>query len=217
VRRIGRQPCPAVPAAGVEPAAFAFSARRSYRLSYTGRSQRRRQASNLLGSRVAADSLAVRPRRHQRTRAGGGARTHLVRVTRAVPGLSSIAGLGEQPVLVSSQLDRGSEPQSPPEGLAGGEIQSQRWESNPHAPLYRRGARPIELHWHQGGRWESNPHAPGSRPGPASALGSATVLRPGIEPGTRASQNRVMSLSLSKRRQYPGQESNLGLDLRTVA
>src|SRR5688572_24107686 len=54
----------AVPAAGVEPAAFAFSARRSYRLSYTGISQRRRQESNLLRSRVAADRLALRPRRH---------------------------------------------------------------------------------------------------------------------------------------------------------
>jgi hypothetical protein len=32
-----------------------------------------------------------------------------------VPGPSSIAGLSEQPVLVSSQLDRGSEPRSPPE------------------------------------------------------------------------------------------------------
>src|SRR5581483_5278420 len=26
-------------------------------------------------------------------------------------------------------------------------IQSQRRDSNPHAPLYRRGARPVELHW----------------------------------------------------------------------
>jgi hypothetical protein len=36
VRRVGRQPCPAVPAAGVEPAVFSFSGRRSYHLSYTG-------------------------------------------------------------------------------------------------------------------------------------------------------------------------------------
>jgi hypothetical protein len=50
----------------------------------------------------------------------------------------------------------------------------------------------------QSGRQESNPHNPGSQPGPAAALGSATVLRPGIEPGTRTSQNRVMSLSPSK-------------------
>ena len=36
MRRVGRQPCPAIPTAGVEPAAFSFSGRRSYRLSYTG-------------------------------------------------------------------------------------------------------------------------------------------------------------------------------------
>ena len=78
---------------GVEPAASAFSARRSHRLSYTGMNKRRRQESNLLDSRVAADRLAVRPRRHRESKAGGGTRTHLVRITRAVPGLSSIAGL----------------------------------------------------------------------------------------------------------------------------
>ena len=60
--------------------------------------------------------LASRPQ--DQNRAGGGTRTHFVRVTRAVPGPSSIAGLSEQPVLVSSQLDRGSEPRSPSEGLA---------------------------------------------------------------------------------------------------
>src|SRR5262245_50726489 len=45
----------------------------------------------------------------------------------------------------------------------------------------------------------------------------SAVLRPGLEPGTRTSRTRVMSVSPSKRRQYPGQESNLGLDLRRVA
>src|SRR5262249_34886967 len=69
----------------------------------------------------------------------------------------------------------------------------------------------------QGGRWESNPHIPGSQPGPAAVLGSATVLRPGFEPGTRTSQNRVMSVSPSKHQQYPGQESNLDFDLRRIA
>jgi hypothetical protein len=54
-----------VPAAGVEPAASAVSARRSHHLSYTG-------------------SLF---------RASGGTRTHFVRLTRAVPGPSSIAGI----------------------------------------------------------------------------------------------------------------------------
>src|SRR5262249_19532281 len=64
VRR-AREP---VPAAGIEPATFPISAGRSYRLSYTGiSSQNRRQESNLLESRVAADRLAVRPRRHQKT------------------------------------------------------------------------------------------------------------------------------------------------------
>ncbi len=110
-----------VPAAGIEPAASAFSARRSHRLSYTGINQRRRQESNLLRCRVAADRLAVRPRRHlsQEPRAGGETRTHWIRVTRAVPGPSDSTGKSEQPVLVSSQLDRGSEPPSPAEGLAG--------------------------------------------------------------------------------------------------
>src|SRR5215472_1980175 len=114
MRSVGRQPCPAVPAAGVEPAAFSFSGRRSYRLSYTGNNQRRRQESNLRQGRVAADRRSRPVRRLQGSRAGGGTRTHFVRVTRAVPGPSSIAGLSEQPVLVSSQLDRGSEPPSPP-------------------------------------------------------------------------------------------------------
>src|SRR5262249_15161782 len=90
----------------------------SYRLSYTGSNQRRRQESNLRQGRVAADRRSRPVRRHSQARAGGGTRTHFLRFTRAVPGLSSIAGLFEQPVLVSSQLDRGSEPPSPPEGLA---------------------------------------------------------------------------------------------------
>ena len=52
---------------------------------------------------------------------------------------------------------------------------SQRWDSNPHVPLYGSGARPVEHHWlhrslstlhsplstrSQGGRWESNPQKP---------------------------------------------------------
>src|SRR5207248_9542342 len=90
----------------------------TYRLSYTGSKQRRRQESNLRQGRVAADRRSRPVRRLQQTRAGGGTRTHFVRVTRAVPGPSSIAGLFKQPVLVSSQLDRSSEPRSPPEGLA---------------------------------------------------------------------------------------------------
>ena len=84
-------PVQAVPAAGVEPAASAFSARRSHHLSYTGMSKRRRQESNLLDSRCCSRPPG-RPAPAIRTRAGGGTRTHFVRVTRAVPGPSSIAG-----------------------------------------------------------------------------------------------------------------------------
>jgi hypothetical protein len=178
----------AVPAAGVEPAASAFSARRSHHLSYTGMSKRRRQESNLLRCRVAADRLAVRPRRHQGTRAGGGTRTHFVRITRAVPGLSSLAGL-LLPVRMSSQLDRGSE-------LAAG-LEPAR------APFQERHSTNRVAPAQEGGRRESNPHNPGSQPGLAAALSSATVLQPGIEPGTRPSQGRVMSLSPSKPRTIP--------------
>src|SRR5262249_24514756 len=73
-------------------------------------------------------------------RAGGGTRTHFVRVTRAVPGPSSIAGIFfEQPVLVSSQLDRSSEPRSPPEGLARDSEPAAGLEP-PRAPLQEGGS-----------------------------------------------------------------------------
>jgi hypothetical protein len=32
-------------------------------------------------------------------------------------------------------------------------MESQRRDSNPHAPLYKRGARPVELHWHYRKGW----------------------------------------------------------------
>ena len=84
-------PTKAVPAAGVEPAAFAFSARRSHHLSYTGMRKRPWWESN---PRRAALQAAASPLGLQdRNRAGGGSRTHFVRVTRAVPGPSSIAGI----------------------------------------------------------------------------------------------------------------------------
>ena len=35
----------------------------------------------------------------------------------------------------------------PSRGPGQKQIQSQRRDSNPHAPLYKRGARPVELHW----------------------------------------------------------------------
>ena len=48
--------------------------------------------------------------------------------------------------------------------------QSQRWESNPHHPLYGSGTRPVELRRlsSQGGRWESDPQLSGSQPDPRS-------------------------------------------------
>jgi hypothetical protein len=111
-------------AEGVEPSACGLEPQCSPRSTPLWKPKRAESARDAgrsrtcLISRVAADRLAVRPRRPHSARAGGGTRTHLVRVTKAVPGPSSIAGTLQQPVLVSSQLDRGSEPQSPPEGLA---------------------------------------------------------------------------------------------------
>ena len=99
-----------VPAAGVEPAASAFSARRSHQLSYTGIGQRRRQESNLLGAGLQPaayptspgvgvesqrwDSNPLRPRyecgarpvEHRwRIRVAGGSRTHTTPVHSRVP------------------------------------------------------------------------------------------------------------------------------------
>ena len=137
-----------VPAAGVEPAASAFSARRSHHLSYTGIGQSRRWESNLLDSRVAADRLAVRPRRHVHYQgAGGGTPTHLFRVARAVLGQSSIAGLFSSSqcwcranLIKIQSLDPlpRAWPEEDPKPGAGLE---------PARALYKRGARPVELHW----------------------------------------------------------------------
>jgi hypothetical protein len=202
-----------VPAAGVEPAAFAFSARRSYRLSYTGIGPRRRQESNLLRSRVAADRLAVRPRRPLRQEPAVGLEP-TSSALRAVPNLSSIAGIfssqcwcraNSTEVQSLRPLPR-AWPASDPEPEAG--IEPARFPLQEGCSTSR-AALALE-----GGRRESNPHNPGSQPGLAAALSSATVLQPGIEPGTRPSQSRVMSLSPSKQEQYPGQESNLDLLFR---
>lgn len=104
--------------------------------------------------------------------------------------------------------------------------QFRRLGSNQRPPRFQRGALPTELHRNRsdpavrleptssalrgwcpagraslarwGGRWESNPHKAGSQPAPASTLGSATVLRPGVEPGIRVPQTRVMSVSPPK-------------------
>ena len=62
MRRVGRQPCPRVPAAGLEPAASASSARRSYRLSYTGMSKRPWWESN---PRHAILQIAASPLDHR--------------------------------------------------------------------------------------------------------------------------------------------------------
>jgi hypothetical protein len=113
--------------------------------------QRRRQESNLLDSRVAADRLTVRPRRHENEsrrwgsnplgpRYEGGARP--VEHRRPL----SAASAGVEPARP------GFKAPAPSEGPADGE----------------------------GGRRESNPHFPGSRPGLAAALSSATVLQPGM-------------------------------------
>ncbi len=106
--------------AGFEPAFSSTPSWRIARLSYILSDPEIRDAGR---SRTCFRSGCSRPPGRpapasSRNRAGGGTRTHLVRVTRAVLGPSSITGLMQQPVLVSSQLDRGSKPQSPPEGLA---------------------------------------------------------------------------------------------------
>src|SRR5262249_8151322 len=52
-------------------------------------------------------------------------------------------------------------------------IQSQRRDSNPHAPLYRRGARPVELHWLCRTRVDSR-----LRSGAATVTGSHAATTP---------------------------------------
>ena len=80
-----------------------------------------------------------------------------------------------------------------------GTVQFRRLGLNQRPPPLQGGALPLSYTGiNQGGRWESNPHISGSQPDPATALGSATELRPGIEPGIRTSEDRVMSLSPSK-------------------
>ena len=85
-----------VPAAGVEPAASAFSARCSHRLSYTGMI-RDAGRSRTCFKRVAADRLAAadspEPVPSRKPEPAVGLEPTCVRLTRAVPGPSSIAGL----------------------------------------------------------------------------------------------------------------------------
>ena len=81
------------------------------------------------------------------------------------------------PALSSSQCwcrANSTEVQSPgPLPRAWPEIQSQRRDSNPHAPLYKRGARPIELHWHCRCRVDSR-----LRSGIATVTGSHAATTP---------------------------------------
>jgi hypothetical protein len=105
-----------VPAAGVEPAAFAFSARRSYHLSYTGVQQRSWWESN---PRQAVLQTAALPLDHRIMQSRRWDSNPLVpRYEDGARPVEHRRPIAEQPVLVSSQLDRGSEPQSPSEGLA---------------------------------------------------------------------------------------------------
>jgi hypothetical protein len=104
--------------------------------------ERKGQESNLQGlcASSAFHAGAIGQLACPSVRASGGTRTHTVRFTRAVLGLSSIAGMGRPARFGEPRLND------------------------------------------QGGRWESNPHMPGSQPGPAAALGSATVSLAGVEP-----------------------------------
>ena len=61
----------------------------------------------------------------------------------------------------------------PSRGPGRKKIQSQRRDSNPHAPLYRRGARPIELHWRCRTRVDSR-----LRSGTATVTGSHAATTP---------------------------------------
>lgn len=109
----------------------------------------------------------------------------------------------EQPVLVSSQLDRGSKPQSPPEGLARRRSRASGGTRTRMRPFTGGVLVPSSCTGTRGWPAGVEPAQPGSQPGLAAAWSSATVLQPGIEPGTRPSQSRVMSLSPSKQRTVP--------------
>ena len=76
-------------------------------------------------------------------------------------------------------------------------LQSQRWESNPHTPHYEYGARPIELR-----RRVSIPVRSRTPSSTFEASRASTTLRgchseprPGIEPGPRPSESRVLSVA----------------------
>ena len=188
MRRVGRQPCPAIPAAGVEPAAFSFSGRRSYRPSYTGIQE------TPAGVEPASRSGCSRPREpsgptssgnksrrwdsnplHPRYEGGARPVEHRRPIRAASAGVEPTRPEFRAPV--------------PSRGPGRKKIQSQWRDSNPHAPLYRRGARPVELHWRCRTRVDSR-----LRSGAATVTGSHAasafsepVGRAGVEPANRAS------------------------------
>ena len=186
-----------VPAAGFGPAASRSSGGRSYHLSYTGLST-----------------------------ASGGTRTHCVRFKGAVLVRSSIAGLLQQPVLVSSQLDRGSEPQSPPEGLASRRSKASggtrtHWVRFTGAVLgpsriaglragWPVGVEPTQSRFTAGPRnhfgfghsaptWNRTRNTAFAKPDdvPFTIEANRSVPRPGIEPGPALSERAMMSVSPS--------------------
>jgi hypothetical protein len=139
-----------------------------YRLSYTGIGQSRRWDSNPLPSRYEGGARPVEHRRHQ-----------------------------EQPVLVSSQLDRGSEPQSPPRAWP--EEKSDRVDSRLRsgtATVTGSHAEPLHHTHHQPA--SSSGIEPDLRPSqsrvrtgtPRGCSPSAAVDLPGLEPGLHGSPNR---------------------------
>src|SRR5262249_42360060 len=92
VRCVRRARLP-VPATGIEPVAPSVSGRCS--TAELHRNVETPAGVEPASDRVAADRLAVRPRRHQR--ASGGSRTHTRRLTRALLRLLSFAGLNSSP------------------------------------------------------------------------------------------------------------------------
>jgi hypothetical protein len=170
-----------VPAAGLEPAAHSSSASCSTFELHRNNLQRRRQESNLLGIELQPTAWPSSPsviyQQSQRWDSNP-----LKPLYRSGARPAEHHWHQQQPVLVSSQLDRGSKPQSPPEGLASRSRAS--GGTRTHCLRFTGAALdPSSITgFVQGGRWESNPQRTGSQP-----VLQSTGVRP----------------------QYPWQESNL--------
>ena len=146
----------------------------------------------------------------------------MIRATSAAPGPSSIAGLSEQPVLVSSQLDRGSEPPSPAEGLArrtsrasggtrtrtrpftGGVLDlssytgARGWPAGvePAQPRFTAGSRCQFEFGHSASTRNRTRNSAFAEPRDVPfTIEASTVPRPGVEPGPAPSEGAMMSLS----------------------